>query len=70
MTGYWSTLQSRVLDLHHQILYAANLFFMMHKIQKGLEAWIAYQGKDDEKIIVCVAIDIGFLVANAGLRCV
>ncbi|WP_162533444.1 hypothetical protein [Chlamydia suis] len=56
--------------MHHQILYAANLFFMMHKIQKGLEAWIAYQGKDDEKIIVCVAIDIGFLVANAGLRCV
>lgn len=43
---------------------------MMHKIKKGLEAWIAYQGKDDEKIIMRVAIDIGFLVANAGLRCV
>ncbi|KDU80033.1 hypothetical protein DU19_0238 [Chlamydia muridarum] len=39
----------------------------MHKIKKGLDAWIAYQGKDDEKIIMCVAIDISFLFAHVGL---
>ncbi len=42
---------------------------MVHKMKKkgGLDAQIAYQGKDDEKIIMCVAIDISFLFANARL---